>query len=200
MAFIEERLLECVSYGTSGGPSWRTRRIGLNNGVIRRNAMRARPLYRFNILYRNLNPQGHQAIYDAFNACMGGLHSFRLKDWQDFEAENEVIALATGGAQTVQLVKNYTFGSESVARPIRKPVTGTVTLAHNGVAFAPTSVDYTTGEVTFTTTAGHSVTWSGEFDVPVMFDADELPFSSENKGVDGLFLTGDVPLVEDIAV
>lgn len=199
MAFIEERLLDCVSYGTSGGPTWRTRRISLNSGVVRRNAMRSRPLYRFSVLYKNLDPLGHKAVYDAFNACMGGLHSFRLKDWHDFEAVDEQFALATGSSQTVQLTKTYSFGAQSLARPIRKPVSGTVTLKHNGTPFSPTSVDYTTGLVTFTTTAGHVVSWSGEFDVPVMFEEDELPFSGEDRGAAGLFLSGDVMLVEDTA-
>lgn len=197
MAFIEQRLLECVSFGTSGGPTWRTRRIGLNNGVVRRNAMRSRPLYRYHVLYRNLDPEGHKEVYGAFNASMGGLHSFRLKDWHDFEAVDELFALGTGSEQQAQLIKTYTFGDQSVQRPIRKPVQGTIVLKHNGVEFSPTSVDYTTGIVTFTTTASHAVTWSGEFDVPVMFEEDELPFSGEDRGAGGLFLTGDVPLAED---
>lgn len=201
MAFIEERLLDCVSYGTQGGPTWLTRKVGLKNGIIRRNPMRSRPLYRFNIVYRNLNPSSHAEVIDAFNACFGGAHSFRLKDWADFEASNEQLsALSTGSPQTLQLRKLYTFGGQTVARPIRKPVTGTVTMRRNGVPFSPTSIDYTTGLVTFTQAAGGVITWSGEFDVPVMFEDDELSFSGDDKGVDGLFLTSDVSLMEDISV
>lgn len=200
--FIEERLLDCVSYGTQGGPSWLTRKVGLKSGVIRRNAMRSRPLYRFNVIYRNLEPEDHAEVIAAFNACFGGVNSFRLKDWSDFEAEDEPLAaLSTGSSQTQQLRKLYTFGGQSIARPIRKPVTGTVTqLKRNGVPFAPTSVDYTTGMVTYTAAAGGIITWSGEFDVPVMFSDDSLQFSGDDKGANGLFLTSDVSLEEDISV
>lgn len=200
MAFIEERLLDCVSYGTQGGPTWLTRRIGLRSGIIRRNAMRSRPLYRFRVIYRNLLPEHHAEVIAAFNACFGGVHSFRLKDWSDFEAEDQQLAsLSTGSAQTLQLRKLYTFGSQTVARSIRKPVSGTVLMERNGVPFTPTSVDYATGEVTFTQAAGGVITWSGEFDVPVMFSDDELSFSGDDKGADGLFLTSDVALEEDLA-
>lgn len=201
MAFIETRLLDCVSYGTQGGPTWLTRKIDLKSGVIRRNAMRSRPLYRFSLAYNNLDPDGHAAVIDAFNACLGGVHSFRLKDWSDFTATAEQLsALSTGAPQTLQLRKLYTFGSQTVARPIRKPITGSVTMYRDGVPFVPTSINYTTGMVTFTQTAGGVITWSGQFDVPVMFEDDSLSFSIENRGAKGLFLTSDVSLIEDISV
>lgn len=77
---------------------------------------------------------------------------------------------------------------------------GTVTLTSNGAPLVPSAIDYTTGMVTFTTTAGHVVRWSGEFDVPVMFEDDELSFSGDDKGAEGLFLTSDVSLMEDVSV
>jgi uncharacterized protein (TIGR02217 family) len=197
MAFIEQRLLDCIAFGSGAGPTWKTRRIGLRSGIIMRNAQQSMPLYRFNLLYRNLKPYQHEAVIDVFNACMAGVHSFRVKDWQDYEAEDEALpVLGTAAPQSVQLVKVYSFGGQSVTRNIRKPVSGTVTMTHNGAALTA-SVDYTTGIATFTTTAGHVLRWSGEFDVPVMFDVDELPFSGDNRSDDGLFLTGDVPLLED---
>lgn len=196
--FIEERLLDCVSYGTQGGPTWLTRKVPLRSGVIRRNPLRSRPMYRFNIVYRNLKPVDHMEVINAFNACFGGAVSFRLKDWSDFEASDEPMsALGSGAPQTLQLQKLYTFGNQSVARPIRKPVQGTVIVEANGVPISAT-IDYATGMATYTASNGALVTWSGEFDVPVMFEDDELSFSGDDKGADGLFLTSDVALMEDI--
>ena len=200
MPFIEERLLDCVGYGTRGGPTFKTRKIGLRSGIVRRNPLRSRPLYRFLVLYNNLQPDDHAEVIAAFNACYGGVFSFRLKDWADFEATNELLpVLGTGSPQTLQLVKTYTFGSQAIARPIRKPVAGTVTMTHNG-ASQSFSIDTTTGMVTFTAPATHAIRWSGEFDVPVMFEDDELSFSGDNKGANGLFLNADVALIEDIDV
>lgn len=197
--FIEERLLDCVSYGTAGGPTWTTRKVALKSGIIRRNPLRSRPLYRFHVVYRNLLPDHHAEVINAFNACFGGAAAFRLKDWADFEAEDQLLEdLGTGAPQTLQLRKLYTFGTQTVARPIRKPVIGTVTMTTGGVPMAA-SVDYTTGLATFTAGSGEVVRWSGEFDVPVMFEDDELSFSGDDRSSEGLFLTSDVGLMEDIS-
>lgn len=200
MAFIEERLLDRVSYGTVMMPTWRTRKIPLRSGITRRNPLRSRPLYRFSVVYRNLLPIHHMEVVHAFNACYAGVHSFRIKDWSDYEAFDEPFQVTgTGSPQTLQLAKTYTFGTQSILRPIRKPVSGTVIIKAGGTPISAT-VDYTTGMATFTASNGSVLTWSGEFDVPVMFEEDQLPFSGDDKGQDGLFLNADVPLIEDVSV
>jgi uncharacterized protein (TIGR02217 family) len=199
MSFIEERLLECVTEGTAGGPTWLTRKVALRSGVVKRNAMRSRPLYRFVFVYRNKDEAAHAEIINAYNACMGGLHSFRVKDWSDFEGVDEPqSANGTGAPQTLQLQKVYTFGAESVVRLIRKPVAGTVVVKANGTPIS-SSVNTTTGAITFTATSGHVITADFEFDVPVMFEDDSLQFAGGDRGVNGLFLTSDVALIEDIS-
>ncbi|MEO8224134.1 MAG: DUF2460 domain-containing protein, partial [Gammaproteobacteria bacterium] len=122
MAFIDERLLECVSDGTTGGPGFVTRRVTLRSGISRRNAMRSRPLYRYVVQYRNRNAEQHAAIIDAFNACYAGVESFRWKDWEDYQVDNQILVVGTGAPQSVQLFKAYTFGGLTTERPIRKPV------------------------------------------------------------------------------
>lgn len=198
MSFLEARLLDCVAYGTRGGPTFNTRRVPLNSGIVRRTPRRSRPLYRFNVIYQNLQPEHHMEVIHAFNACYGGAYGFRLKDWSDYQATTEALGVATGSSQQIQLKKTYTFGGQSVVRNIRKPVTGKVTVYANGVAQAPV-IDYTTGIVTLTATNGHVLTWTGEFDVPVYFEDDELSFSNDNRGEDGLFLNADVGLLEDLS-
>lgn len=198
MAFVESRLLDCVSYGTQGGPTFLTRRVGLRSGIVRRNPLRSRPIYQFTLIYRNLLPEDHQAVIYAFNACYGGVFSFRLKDWSDFEVEDELIGTGTGSPQTVQLARLYSFGSQTISRPIRKPVNGSVVITANGVPISAT-IDYTTGEATFTATLGQITRWSGQYDVPVYFEDDKLSFSFDNRSAQGLFLTSDVTLSEDIS-
>lgn len=197
MAFVEARLLDCVAYGTQGGPTWKTRKVVLRSGITRRNPVRSLPLYRFNVVYRNLLPEHHVEVFEAFNACMGGVYGFRIKDWSDYLAEDVLLpVLGTGAPQSVQLTKPYTFGSLSIARRIRKPVDGTVIVEADGSPISA-SVDYTTGVATFTAGSGDVLRWSGEFDVPVMFADDQLLFSQDNKNAEGLFLTSDVSLEED---
>lgn len=198
MAFIETRLLDCVSYGTAGGPTWATRRVGIKSGVIRRNPRRSRPMYRFQILYQNLLESDHAEVIAAFNACMAGVHGFRIRDWSDYQASDEFVTLGTGAPQSVQLAKLYEFGVQNVSRPIRKPVSGTVTLTADGLPQAA-SIDYTTGIATFTAPLGDIVRWSGQFDVPVMFEDDELFFVAESRSGNSLVLTSNVNLLEDLS-
>lgn len=197
-SFIEQRLLQCVSYGTEGGPTWSTRRIMLRSKRMRRNAQISRPRYEFVILYSKLKEADHRQVINAFNACRGGAFGFRLKDWSDFEAVDELVTIGTGAPQTIQLARIYEFGSENVSRPIRKPVTGTVVMTQNGGALS-SSVDYATGLATFTATNASVVRWSGEFDVPVIFSEDRLSFSFDDRNeAEGFFLTANVPLEEDL--
>jgi uncharacterized protein (TIGR02217 family) len=198
MAFIEQRLLDCVSYGTQGGPTFATVRVGLRSGVVRRSARRSRPMYRYTILYQALLPEHHTEVVRAFNACLGGAYGFRLKDWFDFAVANQPIGTGTGASQTLPLIKEYTFGAQTVQRRIRKPVAGTVSVTANNTPIAST-LNTATGEVTFTATAGHIIRWSGQFDVPVMFENDELTLASVARSENGLVLAADVPLVEDLA-
>lgn len=201
MSFIETRLLDRLALGTQGGPTWSTRQVALANGIVRRNAQRSRPLHRYAILYQNLLPDQHKAVLDAFNACRGGVFGFRLRDPSEFQAVNQIIGTATGASQTLQLAITYTFGSggtqQSVVRPIRKPVAGVVIRA-NGSVVAGATVDTTTGLATFTATAGQTITWSGDFDVPVRFESDQL-IAEFNRAANGLILSADVPLVEDLS-
>ena len=196
MSFIELRLLDRLAIGTQGGPTWSTRQVALASGIVRRNAQRSRPLYRFAILYQNLMPDQHRAVRDAFNACRGGAFGFRLRDPSDFEATAEAFAIGTGASQTVQLTKSYAWGPESVARPIRKPNAGVVITA-NGTPIAAT-VNTTTGMATFTAPATHIIRWTGTFDVPVRFEADEQIWSF-NRAAQSLVLSADMPLIEDLS-
>lgn len=197
MAMIEQRLLDRIGLGSTNGPTFRTRRIQVRSGIIFRNAVFSMPLYRFLIQYRSLTQAQHEEVVAAFNACLAGVHSFRIKDYQDYSATAELLStLGTGASQQIQLTKTYTFGGQSCVRNIRKPVTGTVQMTANGAAVSSV-VDTTTGIVTVTAPLNAVLRWSGEFDVPVMFEEDELPFDGDNKNREGLILTGNVPLIED---
>ena len=199
MAFIEQRLLDRIGLGSRNGPTFRTRRISVRSGIVFRNPVLALPLYRFEINYRNLELSLHEDVVAAFNACMAGVHSFRIKDYQDYSATNVALqTVGTGSSQQQQLTKPYTFGGQTLHRKIRKPVTGTVQMTANNVAISA-SIDTTTGIATYTAPAGHTVRWSGEFDVPVMFEEDDLPFTGDDKNEGGLILTGNVALLEDRA-
>lgn len=177
MAFIEDRLLTRVAYGFTGGPTFLTITAELYSGITARNAERSTPLYVFNAPYGNIQAEHLSVVVAAFNACLGRLHSFRFKDHADYQLTGEVIGTSDGSTdETMQLTKAYTFDTTTTTRTIKKPVSGTVVLLQDGAALSST-VDTTTGIVTFTSTAGKVITATCEFDVPVMFMNDDLQFS-----------------------
>lgn len=205
MAYRDERLLELVGYGFSGGPTFSTTRVELVSGHERRNAERGRPRYRYSAPFDAIDTDHQDLVIAAYIANLGPVHSFRFKDWADYTLDAEELGTAAGTVdETMQLVKNYTFGDPAapgffwtVTRPITKPVDSTrFTKANGYVADAvalsltedtgggPTPLaftcDYVTGIVTFTATAGAKIQASGEFDTPVHFDDDTLDFTFQN--------------------
>lgn len=193
--FVEERLLDRVTYGSVFGHSYSTRIKTLKSGVERRNARWSAPLHRGAVLYRNLLPDHHNVVIATHHACQGALTGFRHKDWSDFTATGEVIGTSTGSAQDLQLIKTYTFGAISLARDITKPILGTVTVYGDGSPIGA-AIDYSTGIASINVSAGQEITWDGEFDVPVRFETDDIEFSADSRSGGSLLLTADVGIVE----
>ena len=196
MAFIESTLLDRVSYGFEGGPGFNTTRVPLFSGIVARNAERSTPLHEYSAPYNSIALEHRTTLIAVFNACVPGPHSFRFKDRADYTLSGEAIGTGTGGAdQTLQITKTYTFGGQSTVRNIVKPVTGTVVLLQDGGALAST-VDTTTGIVTFTSAAGgEAITASCSFDVPVMFTDDRLLTNFANWDAH----TAEINLMEDLS-
>jgi len=192
MSFIDERLLDKLALGFTGGPTWFTTKVWLFSGRTVRNAERSAPLYRFKAGYDRISRTEHDLILAAYIACLGSIHTFRFKDRADYQLSDVTIGTALGGAdETMQLIKPYSFGSETVDREITKPAAG-ITLTEDDVSLAHT-IDLLTGIVTFTSTAGKVIKATGEFDVPVYFDDDALDFTFENL----VAHSTDITLAED---
>jgi uncharacterized protein (TIGR02217 family) len=116
-----------------------------------------------------------------YHACKGAAYAFRFKDWSDYRCTSEALGTApSSGTAAIQLRKTYANGGFSTVRDITKPVSGTVTVFVNGVAKAGT-LDTTTGRFTPTSAwSGGTLTWTGEFDVPVRFATDEMASTYDN--------------------
>lgn len=204
--FLETpRFPERIQLGSIGGPRWSTNRIVYGSGVMDRQANWSQPLHRYNISQTVQAADLLDEVHSFFMALQAGYGGFRLKDPFDYKscrfdqtpaATDQIIGTGDGSDTTFQLIKSYAKGSSSIGRTIKKPVSGTVLLALDGVEQASGwSVDTTTGLVTFNTApgAGVTVTAGFEFDVPVTFEQDELPIVYLAPNV--LQIT-DLPLVE----
>jgi uncharacterized protein (TIGR02217 family) len=146
-------------------------------------------------------------LHAWFLVAAGMANGFRWRDAKDYSASSSngtgiVNTTSKGnGTATGQLYKQYTLGGNSYVRKISKPVAGTVVIKKNGVALTfgvsagQCQLDTTTGVVTFYGTApttADTLTWTGEFDVPVRFNTDSFSASYEELNASSVTL----PVVE----
>jgi uncharacterized protein (TIGR02217 family) len=186
MSFLETpRFPGCPRYGFISEPMYSVTTIERASGVERRNRNWAYPLTRITL---TVGPSegGDPAVQELlrfYHAVGGPAYGFRVKDYTDFKscavgstpASTDCPLLAVVGESPAeyQLVKRYTYGVLSQDRPIFKPVSGTILIADGGTLKTETThytVDYTTGRVSLLFTPAGTLTWGGEFDLPMRFD------------------------------
>ena len=208
MAFHEVRFPANLSFGSLGGPERRTEIVTLANGHEERNTpwAHSRRHYDAGVGMRSLDDI--ETLIAFFEARQGELFAFRWKDWSDFKSSlpsmpvaftDQVIANGDGVTTEFQLTKAYTSGANSYARPITKPVAGSVVVGVQGSQLTQGvhfDVDASTGKVTINHPPEENVevTAGFEFDVPVRFATSRIQSSVAS------FQAGDVPSVPVVEV
>lgn len=150
-----------------------------------------------------------RAVMDFFDARRGPLVSFRFRDPVDNSSAqgagavtplDQVIGTGDGTTNRFKLTKAYGSGPDAYFRPVRRPVSGTLRVAVDGVEALPAdfSFDSTMAEVAFvpgkTPPAGSVVTAGFQFHV-------EVRFASENLSVNvSAFEAGELPSIPLIEV
>ncbi len=201
MAFHDVRFPTGISLNASGGPERRTDIVTLASGYEERNSPWADSRRRYNAGYgvRSLNDV--HTVIAFFEARSGRLHGFRFKDFSDWKSvgpqslitpSDQLIGIGNGVVLSFQLSKSYVSGAQSYQRIIRKPVSGTVRVALNGVEQtlgSQFSIDTATGMISFVAAPGSgvSITAGFAFDVPVRFDSDFLDINQ------AAFNAGQIP-------
>jgi len=196
VAFHDVRFPTGISYGSRGGPGFKTEIIELDSGQERRLSRWSQPRHRYSIGYGIKDYSDLAALKAFYLARIGAANSFRFKDFQDFTSADipvqvnsggtlpaftdQLIGIGDGFTKVFQLVKRYQSGPTVLVRTITKPITTTITVGLNGVQQALGSfvVDAASGRVSFISApaAGVQITWGGEFDTHVRFanSADDL--------------------------
>lgn len=209
-SFHDVRFPVSVSFGATAGPERRVEIVALTSGRERRNLRFANSRRRYDA---GTGVRSLDDLYDVlafFEARRGPLHAFRFRDPFDMKscrpdggtaAGDQALGTGNGTASRFALVKVYGTGADAYARPVRKPVSGTLTVAVNGVVKTVESqfaFDGAAGEVVFQAghipPAGAAVTAGYEFDVPVRFDAERLEASLT------AFKAGQIPAIPLIEV
>lgn len=200
--FLESpRFPGCPSFGFVSEPMYLVSVIERVSGLENRNRIWSRPLYRY---VATLGPRVEADVQEAlefYHAVGGRAYGFRFKDPVDYlscrvgevpTATDQPLGDVAGGSPAAhRLVKEYSFGSLTQSREIYKPVSGTIMIADNGTQKtegADYTIDYTTGEVTLLFSPAGTLTWGGEFDVPVRFDS-EFPIEVQNMRIQSASFT-----------
>lgn len=208
MTFHEIRFPANVSFGSQGGPERLTEIVTLANGFEERNTPWEHSRRRYDAGFGLRSLDDVDALLAFFEARRGQLHAFRWKDWSDYKScpslqtvtpLDQRIGLGDGVTRSFQLSKTYVSGSAAYARPIVKPVAGTVVVAIandpkvEGVDF---DVNATTGVITFDTAPDIAAVISAgfEFDVPARFDVDRIQSSM------AAFRAGELPNIPIVEV
>ena len=208
MNFHDVRFPAPLSVGSSGGPERRTEIVTLSNGFEQRNSpwANSRRRYDAGLGVRSLDDLAE--IVAFYEARHGQLHAFRWKDWTDFKScapskiplpTDQWIGTGDGTLKVFALSKRYASGSHVYARPITKPVPGSVSVALDGTPMQAGSdfiADNDTGQVAFVVapSQGAKITVGFLFDVPVRFDTDRITASLAG------FAAGDIPSIPVVEV
>jgi uncharacterized protein (TIGR02217 family) len=188
MMFIETpRFPDQVSYGASGGPSYKTDVTEVSSGYEARNANWSAGRAMYEVSHGVNSSDDLNILISMFRTAKGKANSFRFKDWMDYTVTAPQSAFRALSATQFMMQKKYTFGAEEELRDINKPVNGTVVII-GGVG---PSVDYATGIVTVL--SGTPTGWSGEFDVPCRFDIDHMKASVDAFAI---YSWGSIPVIE----
>lgn len=196
--FHNVRFPEDISYGSSGGPGFKTTVIELASGHEQRNIDWSLAKARYDASYGVKTRAQMEDVLDFFYARRGKAYGFRFKDWMDFQIAAQTIGtIASNGVSQFQTFKRYEAGTAySYDRPILKLVPGSVLLWTDGTPLDPTGlVDTETGIINIANFALRNkvLTMTAEFDVPVRFDTDEIKITHDDYE---LMSWPSIPLVE----
>lgn len=178
------------------GPVFSTTVFTTFAGFEQRNINWAQPRLAADIGYglqfkdRDEAKNSYGEIIDFFYARQGRAHSFRFKDWSDYQigdttddTTRQLIAVGDTVETAFQVIKKYTSGSITFDRTINKLVASTLRVWVNDVeVFSPATwtEDELTGIITFgAAPAAVDIEVICEFDVPVRFTQDALTISLE---------------------
>ncbi len=180
---LEERIPTDIRPVMSAGAMWATEIKQSRSGHEFRNKRWANPLREYSISFGPRSMDDIQNVMGFTYKTSGAWLGFRLKDWFDFKSCDPLVthqatdlSLGTGDGSTYYFRLNKTYPG-SYTRRIYKPVANTILVAIGGVVQTQGThyfVDSVNGTVVFKDppSNGSSLTWGGEFDVPVRFRDD----------------------------
>lgn len=163
-------------------PGWAVDVIELGGGSEQRIGLQGDARRRYNAATAITKVTDFDAIVQHFNGRRGMLFSYPLKDLTLFKRTLEPFGTGGGIGSTNQLVLNEGDAANAYNREVYLPKSGTIHI-FAGVTEKIENTDWTLaydgatgGTVTWlTSVSGQSLSWTGEFYIPVRYDIESLP-------------------------
>jgi uncharacterized protein (TIGR02217 family) len=203
--FLEERLSRDILIGASFQDDYAVTVVNSDNWNEYRRMAHPFPARRFDVSFLMSKQAAYDELLAMWHRAHGQYAGFRVRCYDEWSSNG-----ATGtptyldqptiilSATTRQLVKRYGTNKTAGAtgypyRQIKKPVSGTVVAAKNGVALTggQFTVDTTTGIVTVASAIiTDTITCGFEFDFPVRFSGSMIVSQDYNahRNIDGIEL------------
>jgi uncharacterized protein (TIGR02217 family) len=181
--FDEVRFPTNVSYGSSGGPTFKTQVFETYRGYEKRNVDWKSPIMEFNVAYGIKTDAQMFEVIEFFNARQGKLRGFRYKNWANYQILNGNIAVGDGISTRLPMIRTYGVPATQSYKRLYKIVPGSVSGVTIGgfplVEGVDFNIDYNSGEIVFKNGQGPGEgipikAATLEFDEPVRFDVDSL--------------------------
>lgn len=148
MSFINRLFPTDISYGSGGGPRFRTEMVTTATGFKHRTSKWAQPLAVFDVGYGIKTTEQMQVLQDFYYEMRGAFHTFKFKNWNDYTQTDH--PLVPTGAATLQLAIQRGAGFDYHYKKITKPATN-ITFELNGSSYGAT-VNLTTGVISLIST------------------------------------------------
>lgn len=146
---------EEISYGSKGGPQFKTSIVTLASGKERRNIEWSKVRAMYDVSHGIKDPDQMIELRNFFYARYGMAYSFKFRDWGDCEIFNQNLGVGDGTNKKFQIIKSYISGPGQYDRTVTKVKNGSVLpIKVDGVAKVEDTdytIDYQTGMVTFVT-------------------------------------------------
>lgn len=194
MTFHDVRLPEDVEAGATGGPVFQTGVLPLSSGGEQRNINWEEARHEWELSYGIQNREDFEICRAFFFARRGMGHTFRFKDWSDFQVEDEVQGVGDAVNTSFQLIKVYEAdGPAPYYRRITRPVAATVVWKVDGVIHAATPGALGLYTLSPAPGNGTTVTATCEFDMIVRFYTDKFAIELEQSEAG---VIGSLPVIE----
>jgi uncharacterized protein (TIGR02217 family) len=175
MSQIDLLLPLTVRPGFMGAPTFNTSVVQLRGGAEYRTSLWANPLRMYEV---GFNSRTAETVIDELITFIlltkGSLYTFRMRDWSDYKADETILGAGDGTINYFRLYKDY----DSYRRRIVYPSLDNMKVYLDSDLADPDSyfIDQDNGTVVFATppASGVTVSWSGEFYVPVRFSDDSM--------------------------